>query len=104
MSDRITLVDVDNWSKEAFFGTCSFCGYEGIAVYQDLIFKDRNNIEFKVSLDEWEYGEFYQWEHLEASEVCEFAEFIYKKNIETRKELNNKISDLIIEFKEIKEC
>lgn len=100
MSDRITLVDVDSWSEETFFGTCSLCGYEGTAVYQDLIFKDRNGINFKISLDEWEYGEFYQGEHLKAGEVCEFAEFIYKKNIKTRKELNNKINDLIIEFKE----
>lgn len=59
MSDRITLVDVDNWSQEAFFGPCRFCGYEGIAVYQDLIFKDRNNIEFKVSRDEPDIRAYY---------------------------------------------
>lgn len=98
MSDRITLVDVKTWCEEARFGTCSICGYDGVATYQDLVFKDSNGKTFTIQLYEWDYGDFYSSTYLEPCEVCEFAEFIYNKKIKERKELKDNIEKIIDEF------
>lgn len=98
----IKLVDVESVEEEVTFGTCELCFSVMDYTFEYFIFEDSKTGERHSILNgEWDWGDFYEdiWLGIDGN-ICDIADFLIKKNIQTFEELESKWGDILSEYQQ----
>lgn len=99
----IKLVDIESVEEEdVTFGTCELCFRVMDYTFEYFIFEDDKTGERHSILNgEWDWGDFYEdiWLGIDGN-ICDIADFLIKKNIQTFEELESKWGDILSEYKQ----